>query len=66
MIVGKKEILTNEKETKIPFFVIIFGSLYILIQIRVEVKHRFCFLKNPIIINFQKSKKAYIVPIQSP
>jgi hypothetical protein len=31
MTVGKKEISTNEKETKIPFFVVIFGSLDILI-----------------------------------
>jgi len=46
----KKRRPTIEIETKIPFFVVIFGSLDVLIWIRVEVEQRFCFLKNPIIL----------------
>jgi hypothetical protein len=42
----KKNILTIEEETKIPFFAIIFGSLDILIWIRVKVEQRFFLLKN--------------------
>ncbi len=56
-IVVKKEIPTNERETKIPFFAVIFGSLDILIWIRVEAEHILCSLKSPIIFNFWKSKE---------
>ncbi len=43
----KKDIPTIEEETKIPFFVVIFGSLDILIWIRAKVEQKFYFLKNP-------------------
>ncbi len=33
----KKKIQTIDEETKIPFFAIIFGSLKVLIWIRVEI-----------------------------
>jgi hypothetical protein len=46
----KKRHPTIEIETKIPFFVVIFGSLDVLIWIKAKVEHRFCFLKNPKIL----------------
>ncbi len=48
----KKDVPTIEEETKIPFFAVIFGSLDVLIWIRVKVQQRFYFLKNP--RNFQE------------
>jgi hypothetical protein len=66
MIVGKKNIPTNEGETKIPFFIVIFGSLDILIWIRAKVEHKFCLLRNPRILQefliFESLKNIYIVP----
>jgi hypothetical protein len=52
MIVERKDIWTIEKKTKIPFFVVIFGSLDIFIWIKAEVEQRFCFLRNPKILQF--------------
>jgi hypothetical protein len=46
----KKRRPTIEIETKIPFFAVIFGSLDVLIWIKVEVEQRFYFLRNPKIL----------------
>ncbi len=57
----EKDIPTNEEETKIPLFVIIFGSLDILIWINVKVEHKSFLPKNSNnssrIFRFPKSKK---------
>jgi hypothetical protein len=46
----KKDVLTIEEETKIPFFVVINGSLEVLIWIMAKVEQKFYFLKNPKIL----------------
>jgi hypothetical protein len=46
----KKRRPTIEIKTKIPFFIVIFSSLNVLIWIKAEVEHRFFFLKNPKIL----------------
>ncbi len=46
----KKDIPTIEEETKIPFFVVINGSLEVLIWIMAKVEQKFYFLKNPKIL----------------
>jgi hypothetical protein len=40
-----------EEETKIPLFVVINGSLEVLIWITAKVEQRFCFIKNPRILH---------------
>jgi len=61
-----KKIPKNERETKIPFFIVIFGSLDILIWIRAKVEQKFCFLRNPIILQefliFGSLKNIYTIP----
>jgi len=65
----KKDIPTIERETKIPFFVVICGSINFLIWIRVEVEHRGRFFENLIIhpkfLIIWTPKDAYIVLTQS-
>jgi hypothetical protein len=66
MIVGKKDVPTIEHKTKIPFLVVVCGSIELLIWIRVEVEHRSCLLKNlEKSLIFRIPKDTFIVPIQS-
>jgi hypothetical protein len=48
-IVEKKDIPTIKWKTKIPFFIVICGSINFLIWIRAKVEHRGCLLGNPLI-----------------
>jgi len=60
----KKNVPTIEGETKIPFLVLIYGSIDFLIWIKVKVEHKSCLLKNPnksLILGTPKDE--YTIPI---
>ncbi len=62
----KKDVPTIEGETKIPFLVVIYGSIDFLIWIKVEVEHKSCLLKNhDKSLILRTPKYTYTIPIQS-
>jgi hypothetical protein len=63
----KKDVPTIKWKMKIPFFIVICGSIDFLIWVRAEVEHKGRFLENPVIhpkiLNPWIPKDTYVAPI---